>query len=90
MIQFLISLLPRPFRWLSKLVGSGDPRVHATITVMIAFTLCVGFLALIYALLKWHPVIAELTVVTTAITTLASIIYARGKKADEKKEEPGA
>lgn len=87
MIDFIKTLWPRPFKWLSKLVGSGDPRVHGTVVIMVASSLCLSLLAIVYGLLTWHPLVAELTVVVGAITTLATLIYNRGKKADEAKRE---
>jgi phosphate/sulfate permease len=83
MMDWLREFWPRPFKWFSSLVGSGDPRVHGTVVIMIASALCAALILLAVAASKKIPVSVELLGVVGAMTTLATLIYNRGKKTED-------
>lgn len=74
---------PRPFKWFTALVGSGDPRVHGTVVILITAALCAALIILARAAANHAPVSPELLGVVGGMTTLATIIYNRGKNTED-------
>ena len=93
-MAWLKSTVPRPIKWLQNLIGDGDQRMHAFVTLLICLTLCMSTLALVAAILVGviqrvrYPVLAvpnlsiELGACLSAIGLFGSYIYKQGKMAE--------
>lgn len=69
-------------QWFKDLIGSGDPRTHALIAIMIAATLCISMLILVIAAACKVLVYGEIVVVSGALMGTATLIYNKGKNAE--------
>lgn len=87
-MDWLVKLIPHPLKWAKDLVGSGDPRVHAVIALVIVATLCRCAILLCRAAYSGRNVDVALTVVVGALTTIVTIIYNIGKKAEAPSDPP--
>ena len=94
LMAWLKDSFPRPIRWLQNLIGGGEQRVHAVVTLLICATLCLSTLALVAAILvavvqrSRYPMLPmpnlslELGACLSAIGLFGSYIYKQGKAAE--------